>query len=479
MSILQMSLMTDDEIEYTTDYIQIMNNIESDQPIAAQSKPHSNPDPRINSIFTSIQNAGIALSYVSMTTTEIFSQIARQSDDEALWQSVQVRSDKSMSDRQQDSEVKERISEIVHKYNLGEWGDFDNPPVGFWYNGKLWFLLGNGRIASIVGAAQEMGLELSFQVMLLDLESMFAQKQDLENWCAAIAKTGNSKTKNDVKPEENAEIINQVVDYWNRISDLSKQSQPNPLVLTQYFNGIEIYKNSKSKNIGMLKIREDVCKNWLKVKKNIYSTISQGQILSKAFDDQKPNTARIYDPGGTFGELIPKIWKKHVDDACCFSNTSSGFHRNTHDLTGKQCYFITKTLGRCDNILLRLYQNMMGAEDLEITVIIDPYTDKMTSQRSSHTRQSNVISILNRIREEINTASTIMNGKGGTVKRVVVPRVMDSSGVDKNGNLDCDIIYYWNNQCWVRIDDGQFGREEKLKTKLFDPNETEDDSVDS
>jgi hypothetical protein len=72
-----------------------------------------------------------------------------------------------------------------------------------------------------------------------------------------------------------------------------------------------------------------------------------------------------------------------------------------------------------------------------------------------------------------------MNGKGGTVKRVVVPRVMDSSGVDKNGNLDCDIIYYWNNQCWVRIDDGQFGREEKLKTKLFDPNETEDDSVDS
>ena len=66
MSILQMSLMTDDEIEYTTDYIQIMNNIESDQPIAAQSKPHSNPDPRINSIFTSIQNAGFQKSLTSI-----------------------------------------------------------------------------------------------------------------------------------------------------------------------------------------------------------------------------------------------------------------------------------------------------------------------------------------------------------------------------------------------------------------------------
>ena len=293
MSKLQIAIVDDEQIQYTTDYIQIMANIESEQPIAAQSKPHGNADPRINRIFLSIQNASIPITYMCMTTSEVKSQIARQSDDESLWQSVQVRSDKSMDSRQQDEDVKERISEIVHKNNLRQWGDFDNPPMGFCYDGKLWFLLGNGRIASIVGAAEELGTELSFQVILLDLESIFDNKQDLEDWCAAIAKKSNNKTKNDVKEETFDEKISHAKDYWERILRNANIADLNPVVREQYSEGINEFILIKSKNKTQKEIREHVITQYLQREKNIYDARTIGLVLSKAFDDQKTKYGKV------------------------------------------------------------------------------------------------------------------------------------------------------------------------------------------
>ena len=476
MSKLQIAIVDDEQIQYTTDYIQIMTNIESEQPIASQSKPHGNADPRINSIFLSIQNAAIPVTYMCLTTSEVKSQIARQSDDESLWQSVQVRSDKSMDSRQQDEDVKDRISEIVHKSKLGQWGDFDNPPMGFCYDGKLWFLLGNGRVASIVGAAEELEKELFFQVMLLDLESTFNNKQDLEDWCAAIAKKSNNKTKNDVKEETFDEKISHAKDYWERILRNANMENLNPVVREQYNQGINLFLLMKSKNKSLKDIREHVITQYLQREKNIYDARTIGLVLSKAFDDQKQNTARFYDPGESFAELIPKIWDKYVTDACCFSQTDSGFHKNTFDPTGKQCYLITTSIDRHDQIIFQLMKSMMQGEELEISIIIDPYSRKSSGARRSDTRQSNIVGFLKDLTKIINTSPTMINGKGGIGKRVIFPREMDSSGTDKEGNYDCDIVYQWNNQCWVRIDNGEFGRQDKLKSKLHDPNETVEES---
>ena len=121
-------------------------------------------------------------------------------------------------------------------------------------------------------------------------------------------------------------------------------------------------------------------------------------------------------------------------------------------------------------------KSMMQGEELEISIIIDPYSRKSSGARRSDTRQSNIVGFLKDLTKIINTSPTMINGKGGVAKRVIFPREMDSSGTDKEGNYDCNIVYQWNNQCWVRIDNGEFGREDKLKPKLHDPNETDEES---
>ena len=441
-------------VDYTT-YTKATAAIEAN----GQTPLSTSGDARLESIWKGLIGYRCPIEYTSLNSVSEL-DLADKSDNEALYNSCQNRSkSRSVKERLDDDAVLERALTIVEE---GEnWCDFQNPPVGFFYKNKHWFLVGNGRLASLLSAEEMSEREIPFHYLKIDVCN-FKNEESLRDFCFEISRTGNKRTGHEVEAETRDTIKQDMKDYCERIEEMVKKSITPP---SDYFKeGLDLWKETK-KHSSTKKARDAVAKFYLRIHKSIRTENTIGILVSETFDDYKDTSGRPYKSSKTFevhvnlllSKLIP--WQSNV-----VLTSEPGWHENPKVKGGKSYNYITTGLSP-RNIKLPILEHSMTGNSHNVTIIHDPFTSPTSGNIRIKARESSIYNSLKTF-SELNQCDLITKGGGDTVTCLVFPRMIDSTAVDKLGNHDCDIVYWWTGNSWKRLDDNQFLRESKLKAEV-------------
>ena len=435
-----------------------------------QTPLETSGDLRLESIWRTLQNYNCELSYNKANSISQF-DLADKSDNEQLYNACQNRSkSRSVSERKFDEAVIERALSI--KEDVSGWHDFQNPPIGFMHKNKFWFLVGNGRLATLMLAEEYTEKKIPFSFVKIDVSSF--NEEELLDFCFEISRTSNRKTGQEVEEETREMIKQDLKEYCARIKHMIDNKQEHK---SDYWaEGLKVWKKAKKQKKVWKQCRKDVAKFYLTTHKNIKSEVTIGKMQSETFDDYKENSGRPYKSNNTFeahvnlllDNLIP--WQSNL-----ILSSEPGWHQNPQVKGGKSYNYITTGLSS-RNVKLPILEHSMAGNSHNVTVIHDPFTNPTSGNIQIKTRESSIYNSLKTF-SELNQCDLITKGGGDTVVCLVFPRMIDSTAMDKLGNHDCDIVYWWKGNSWKRLDVNQFLRESKLKALVsFASNEDEEDS---
>jgi len=425
-----------------------------------QTPLETSGDARLESIWQTLIDYGCPVKYATKSSIAEL-DLANKSDDEILYNNCQNRSkSRSVGERTKDDAVIERALTILEE---GEnWHDFQNPPVGFLHDNKFWFLVGNGRLGSLLLAEQYSSQKIPFSYLEVDISS-FKDDVSLHDFCFEVSRTSNQKTGHEVE-EESREIIKQdLSDYCKRIEKMVEQNITPP---SSYFKeGVDLWISCKEAGDSPKKCRSIVANFFLRKHKNIKAEITIGKLQSETFDDYRDASGRPYKSNKTFevhvnsllDNLIP--WQSNA-----ILTSEPGWHENPKVKGGKSFNYITTGLSP-RNVKLPILEHSMAGKSHNVTVVHDPFTNPTSGNIQIKTRESSIYRSLQAF-SELNQCDLITKGGGDTVVCLVFPRMIDNTAMDKSGNHDCDIVYWWTGNSWKRLDNGQFLRKNKLKTEV-------------
>lgn len=458
------------------EYSKVNNEIRAN----GQEPMEFNPDSRISRIWKEILDLELEVSYMHFGSVKEI-KLARKSDDPELWMRCQPRTNSnSPEERIKDEAVKNRAHLIVSDFQTNEWKDFNNPPLGFKFKDRWWFILGNGRVASLI-KAEEMLKEIKgeptdipFSFLCLDLSVLSLDERN--SFVLSCSQIGNSKTGEEVESETSEQIETALKNYWEEILLFAKQ-ESRPFVGSYYAPALEIYKskiltNKKEENSdkAFKEAREAVSHYFLEKEKRNFDPSSRGRIISKVFDDHNTVTGDRYDSGRDFGELIASLWDDHFSTENSFSNVELGWKLQESE-DGSKFYNVFTTTTSERNLFLPIAEHSKTGDGREAHIIHNPYSKDDNGKISGparvsvDTRQTNIIKMLNMARDW-NTCNLRINGKGVLIRTFIFPRMIDHTASDCDGNQDCDIVYFWAGSHWKRQDNGLFGLNEKLPKEL-------------
>jgi len=452
-------------IDYTT-YTKTTAAIEAN----GQTPLSTSGDARLESIWKGLINYGCPIEYISVNSVSEL-DLADKSDDEALYNSCQNRSkSRTVEERLDDDAVLERALTIVDE---GEnWCDFQNPPVGFYHKNKYWFLVGNGRLASLLCAEEMSERKIPFHYLKIDVCN-FKDEETLRDFCFEISRTSNKRTGHEVEAETRDTIKQDMKDYCGRIEEMVKGNIAPP---SNYFKeGLELWKETKEHS-STKKARDAVAKFYLRVHKNIKSEVTIGRLQSETFDDYKENSGRPYKSSEPFEVHVNLLFENLIPwQSNLILSSEPGWHQNPQVKGGKSYNYITSTTST-RNIKLPILEHSLTGKSHNVTIIHDPFTNPIGGTIKVTTREASIYSSLKTF-SYTNRCHLMTKGGGDTVVCLVFPRMIDNTATDKLGNHDCDIVYWWKGNSWKRLDKNQFLRESKLKDLVsFASIEDEEDS---
>ena len=449
----------------STDLRKHYNQISAQIKAAGQNPLENNSDSRINKIFDFIVESGLTMEYVSDFSTKKL-LLPKKSDDEALWVATQPRNSNSNSDRKNDETVKNRAHGIVNDINSNKWSDFDNPPIGFNYNGFHYWATGNGRIGSIDLAEKELGGEtIPFGAVMLDVSGM--TKDILLAFCQACSQKSNSDDGKSVEKESADQIASAVQSYWKQVQFYVKN--PNNIVISYYKEAVEYSIEQESKNTDIKKIRKHVCESFLQKHKNVQSPKTQGRYLSQAFDDYVTTTGGRFDLGGDLLNHLNQVVLKQLRPLKVhFSTIETGRHEISYG--SKQMTIIIVDTDDERMIINKIFNASLKEDGRDIIIVSKPSSAQRISLDGRQTK-------IERLLKKFNFWHTVpinKNHKASTILAYISLRSVDNSATDKDGNYDCDVVYQFNACGYTRMDDGKFGRQEKLSDEVSFNDDDED-----
>ena len=154
-----------------------------------QNSLENNSDSRIAKIFNFIVENEIEAHYETFSSVNSI-KLANKSDSEVLWKATQPRDSNNNDERMLDQVVENRALKIVDLSRQNEWVDFDNPPIYFQKNDKVWIICGNGRIASLRLAEKHLEKDIPFHMVRLNLDNL--NELQIKAFCTASSQTSNS-----------------------------------------------------------------------------------------------------------------------------------------------------------------------------------------------------------------------------------------------------------------------------------------------
>lgn len=450
-------------------YSQINNLISAN----GQRPMENNPDSRISRIWNEIISMEMNVSYKKFGSVKEI-DLARKADDESMWIRCQPRTNStSPHERTLDAAVMNRSHSVASHFLENDWNDFTNVPLGFQFKEKWWFILGNGRIASLIGAekilSQECGeVNIPFSILCIDFGDL--NINDQKRFVLSCSQIGNSRTGEEVEEETSDQIESALVNYWKEILFFSKE-ESSEFIGSYYAPAVEIYNDKIAEGKKLKEIREAVSHYFLEKEKRLFDSSYRGRMISKAFSDHNTTTGDRYDSSLNFGDLLSSLWEECLPtNENSFPSVDVGWHlQKTKD--GCEFYnVITKTTG-ARNMFLPIAEHSMGGDQKEANIIHNPYLKDNSGNHVGHTRvsiatrQTNIIEMLE-MATNWNTCNLRKNGNGVLVRTFIFPRMIDHTAEDCDGNQDCDVVYYWTGSNWMRVDSGLFGLKDKLLKKI-------------